>query len=570
MAGITLIYQQGQKDTSFLMKVVATIEQMPDVHILMQEKELLLIKKSKAHYPVQLIDHPAYLCVVEGRIYGIDADTDDAFKSLLLDLFDTHKKDESLKKIRNLDGEFLICLFHKTTMKVLVVNDFLGRLPAYYMQNDMFILSRDINLLRILNGKLSIDAQGVYEFLRMGYPLGDKTLFENLKRLPPSSYIKLDVNVSLQSQSVPLQEWQEWERTINNPVEQLYELFKEALRNRLKGHQKPMLSLSGGLDSRIIMGEIEKQKKNVAYESFIYENSIIKSDVAVVKKLCSVYNTQFGLTELEEWSPGYFDEFIDAKFGMNYLGMAFIIPFLKSMAQKYDVMLTGDGGDKTLAYLYPEKHLFGKDLASQILQKNEVTPVSVCSQIFNFDIAFKEKEMRAHLNGYGYSNRDMDYKHFLIFERTKNWLFEGEDRNRQYIWSTSPFYHPGFFQMIHSIDERKKKNFNLYRSLTQFINPELNNITNANWGFPINHIRQLKMLLFKQKVRQQIKALMPENRKTYHASDEMLLAIKAQLMGGFKDSMRLNKSLNLNELSQESMFHMLTLLKVAVNMNIKE
>lgn len=119
------------------------------------------------------------------------------------------------------------------------------------------------------------------------------------------------------------------------------------------------------------------------------------------------------------------------------------------------------------------------------------------------------------------------------------------------------------------MDEHEKKNFKLYRSFTQLVNPELNNITNANWGFPINHNRQLKRLLFKQKVRQQIKSLMPESRKKYHAPNEMVLAIKAQLKGGLEDSLRLNKSLNLNELSQESLFHILTLLKVATNMNDK-
>jgi hypothetical protein len=236
------------------------------------------------------------------------------------------------------------------------------------------------------------------------------------------------------------------------------------------------------------------------------------------------------------------------------------------MAQQYDGMLTGDGGDKTLAYLFPEKHLFQKDLASRILQRNEVTSVRVCRQIFNFDIAINEQEMRAHLNGYAYANRDLNYKHFLIFERTKNWLFEGEDRNRQYIWSTSPFYHPGFLKIVHSVDENEKRDFKLYRSFTQLINPELNNITNANWGFPINHRGQLKNLLRKQQVKYHFKSILNHRKSNYHVPEEMLLATKAQLKGGFENAAFLNKGIDINEISQESLFHILTLHKVATNM----
>jgi len=569
MPGITLIYQQDQIDTSFLKRTEAAIEKLPEVIILLREKQFLILKKGKENYPVCLIEQPDYMLLVEGKIYGLDILKDEVFRTYIEGLFHPNKKDTSLTYLRKLDGEFIIYLFNKITGKMIVVNDLMGRLPVYYSNSDPFIISRDIGLVQSLTGKLAFDEQSIYEYMRLGFPLGNKTLFKNLLRLAPSSIVELDIVFSLQSRRISLEDWQEAGRGIKIHVEVLYEVFKQAVKDRLDAFEKPMLSISGGLDSRIIIGEIEKQKHKAAYESFLYKNTIIEADAKVVKKLCEIYKTQFGLTGLEEWSPEYFNELADVKYGMNYLGMAFIIPFLKNMAQKYGVMLTGDGGDKTLACLFPEKQLFDGGIDSQILKSNEVTTVRVCNQIFNLNVADKERKMRAHLNGYGYANMEFNYKHFLIFERAKNWLFEGEDRNRQYIWSTSPFYHPGFFKMVHSMDEHEKKNFKLYRSFTQLVNPELNNITNANWGFPINHNRQLKRLLFKQKVRQQIKSLMPESRKKYHAPNEMVLAIKAQLKGGLEDSLRLNKSLNLNELSQESLFHILTLLKVATNMNDK-
>lgn len=563
MAGITLIYQQTKLDPSFLNRVIATIKSVPDVQLLMQEEEFLLIENSKAHYPVQLIDHPEYVCVIEGRIYGINKDLDDVFKSHLLGLFDTHNKDESLKYIRKLDGEFLIYLFQKSTKKILVINDFLGRLPAYYLQNGHFILTRDIQILKTLTGKLSFDEQGVYEFLRLGYPLGDKTLFEKLKRLPPSSYIKLDEEVSIRSQFFSLQDWQELGRHMKKPEDQLYVIFKNALRSRLVGYQNPMLSLSGGLDSRIIMGEIEKEKQQLAYESFLYDHAIIRSDIEVVEELSVFYKKQVGITTLEEWSPQYFDEMISTKYGMNYLGMAFIIPFLKSMSLKYDLMLTGDGGDKTLAHLFPHNQLFGSNIAKQILRTNEMTTDKTNAQLWDFDTKKNEETLRSHLNSFGYNDPQLNYKHFLLFERAKNWLFEGEDRNRQYIWSTSPFYNPEFFKMVHSINEGEKKNFKLYDAFISLIDPELTTIKNANWGFPISEASKLRKLMFKQMVKQNIKSIMSGGKARQQATEEVILTLKNQLSDTFPEQLHLKRSINAGELPRETIYHLLTLLKVA-------
>lgn len=563
MAGITLIYQQGQIDTSLLKRMEVALEKLPEMSILLRKKEFILLKKSKENYPVCLIEQPDYVLLVEGKIYDSDILKDEIFKTHIGGLLNPNKIDASIAYLRNLDGEFIIYLFDKLTGKMIVVNDFLGRLPVYYSQSVQFILGRDIGLIQFLTEKLEFNEQGIYEYMRLGYPLGERTLFANIYRLAPSSIIELDKGISAQSQSVSLEEWLESGRDVTKLEETLYELFKQAVKFRLDAFEKPLLSVSGGLDSRIIMGEIEKERQKVGYECFLYKNKIIEADVKVVELLCELYKTQFGVNELEEWSPDYFDELADAKYGMNYLGMAFIVPFLKRMAQKYDGMLTGDGGDKTLAYLFPDKQLFRKDIATQILRNQEVTSYQVCQDLFGFNTARNEETLRAHLNGYVYSNRNMNYKHFLIFERSKNWLFEGEDRNRQYIWSTTPFYHPKFFKIVHGMDEHEKKNFKLYSSFTKLINPELNNIANANWGFPIHQAGKLKNLLFKQQIKKQIKSLLPERK--LNAPDEMLLATKAQLTGDFDGSLNLNRRIDVNELSKESLFHLMTLLKVAVN-----
>jgi len=574
MAGITLLYQHEEIAPLFIEKIENELNKQKNLFLLLKEKEFVLLKKTKENYPVHIANHHNYTLIVEGKIYGVDMLSDKDFIRYTKALLFNKKKEDSLNYIRNLDGEFVIYLIDKLTRKMVIVNDYLGRLPVYYIQDGYFILGRDISVIQKISKGLEFNKSGVYQFMRLGYPLGDKTLYKNLFRLPPSSFIEIDArlpasqrNISIKNQPISLKELQRSGVKMKNPEEQLYELFKSAMKIRLRSNENIMLSLSGGLDSRIILGEIEKENNKIAYESFYYENSIIKSDLAIVRKLCDHYKKQFGLTELEEWSPEYFNELIDIKSGMNYLGMAFIIPFLKQMSLNYNLMLTGDGGDKTLPYLFAGMNFFKHDITELILNRNEVTSQEVCEQIFHSDSNRSEDEIRAHINGYNEEEPEFTYKRFLVFERTKNWLFEGEDRNRNYIWSTSPFYNPEFFRAVHSIDESCKKNYRLYKSFTALIDLQLNKIPNANWGFPINNKRKLNYLLAKQVAKHNVGKLFSSRSMPHTVFSGLLNKVEMLLAKKFGEPLNINMTLDLKTVSNESLFHLLTLLKVIESLN---
>ena len=280
------------------------------------------------------------------------------------------------------------------------------------------------------------------------------------------------------------------------------------------------------------------------------------------------YGSKANTTIVKEWSPDYLDEMINIKLGMNYLGMAFLIPFLIQMGEKYDLMLTGDGGDKTLAYLFPGQNMLNSNPAKIILQNNEMGSSATCRHIFGCNTSALEKEMMRQLRSYGYKDYRWNYKHFIIFERTKNWLFEGEDRNRNYIWSTSPFYHPQFFKKIHSLDEKEKKDFRFYKLFINKIHPELNDIINANWGFPINDNRKLRALLMKQAVKTRVRKFYPDCKQKKPLPLEFTAEANQLLAQQHSEQLQLNSKINLNNLSKEELFHLLTLLKVSEKITI--
>jgi asparagine synthase (glutamine-hydrolysing) len=72
------------------------------------------------------------------------------------------------------------------------------------------------------------------------------------------------------------------------------------------------------------------------------------------------------------------------------------------------------------------------------------------------------------------------YVHFMLAERTTNWLFEGEDRNRQFFWSCSPFYSTQFFKAAMNCPARLKKDHKLFRAFLNHLNRDIAKIKDAN------------------------------------------------------------------------------------------
>lgn len=459
--------------------------------------EFELIIRADKDYPIRQIDTPDFLAFVEGKIYGNSNLLTDA----LINLWNSEAN--SADYFWSLDGEFVIFLVSKTTDRVIFINDFLGRLPVYMHNGSTFILSRDLLTLNKLKGYMEFDPSGIYQYLRLGFPLGKRTLYQGVERVRYKSVLQIHGG-NVEKELGP--EWNIHGKEPASPqiVYELYQCFRSAVKTRAESGGEIGLSLSGGLDSRAILGALEKEKSNYELHTFHYSNPIIDRDLQASQKLAELYGRKLNQVHLDEWSPQNFHPLIKAKMGMNYLGMAFIYEFLETF-KNVDLMLTGDGGDKTLAPLLPLLDLSEKKFVRHLLSENEIASREELESILNIDIEKEEKFIVDHLSQLTGTNSKDKYKSFLFFEKSVNWLFEGEDRNRDTLWSTSPFYNPGFFKIAHSISERDKTNYSLFKSFMDKIDPALNHISNANWNISLAEKSRVRQLFLKQKIKQAVK-----------------------------------------------------------------
>jgi asparagine synthase (glutamine-hydrolysing) len=72
--------------------------------------------------------------------------------------------------------------------------------------------------------------------------------------------------------------------------------------------------------------------------------------------------------------------------------------------------------------------------------------------------------------------------HFVLFERAFKWLFEGEDRNRNFFWSTTPFYAHEPFVLAMKVPGRFKANYLFYRRFMETLNADLLDVESTTVG----------------------------------------------------------------------------------------
>jgi asparagine synthase (glutamine-hydrolysing) len=83
-----------------------------------------------------------------------------------------------------------------------------------------------------------------------------------------------------------------------------------------------------------------------------------------------------------------------------------------------------------------------------------------------------------------YPERSLAHKHvhFLFAERAYRWVYEGEDRNRCFLWHTTPFYAPAVFDRATRAPTRIKRDERLRARVLALVAPEVANLTNASTG----------------------------------------------------------------------------------------
>lgn len=454
------------------------------------------------HYPHEFIEeHGSYF---EGMVYNVNPKKH--FKELK-ELLDGYHFDEVIEKIRYWDGEFVFMYRDRSSKSMYIVNDSWGRLPVYYwQQDDQFIATRNISCITHL-------AQPEYHPVNLGMnillgtDLGTNTIWKKVRRLPPRSILHIHADGHISLYEYFHLDTLGGAQTLEDIAPTIQEQFDNSLQNRLRLLKNPSVSLSGGLDSRLIAAAIAKYGDDVPFITYSRKDGTDFLDDAssgeIVRRLALKKHEIF---EIQHPKIKDAEDLLQFKQGINYLSMSYVLPYYRMHAQRKLTTITGDGGGKFFVDLSALKSIRSmKSLMRYILRYNAFCSVETAAKLVGISTIELEENVLGHLDAYPFASFDDKYVYFLIREAGINWAFEGEDRNRQFVWSTTPFYNPELIETCLSIPQSAKEYGGLYHYLYQQYPGNLQEVMNPNWKEEVANQRQVKRIHDKQK----IKAFLP-------------------------------------------------------------
>lgn len=439
-------------------------------------------------------------CLIkQGHRFGLK-DNDPEY---CLHLYETNDSDAFVK----LNGSFLIALYNVNLKELLLVNDrFSSRPLFYYYDQKKLIFGTQLRpLLKLQQLPRHLDLQAVLEFFAFQRVLADRTLYQDVKVLPPASILRFrDGRLFLE---------QYWKMRYTNEarseayyVEALADALRNAVARRTRGNHRFGILLSGGLDSRVILAA-DDGKISRAFTLGDFENKEVRiaREIAQAKGCKHIF--------LHRDLDHYFrlvDEAIDIGDGMYRFDHAHFLGFLQKIKEECSVILHGYGLDYTFQGLYlplRELNVVRKTIPLPLLYKTSLAALPMdlivkykynttsnaqdvypqelfqdhISNQFNKAINKSIQEILKNKDAYG-SNVYNAWDYFILHSLYKHFTFLNFLCVRAYIDERTTIFDNDLFNLYLSMPPQLRLKGRVYRKALRLMTPELAAIPNACTG----------------------------------------------------------------------------------------
>ncbi|MDQ2914199.1 MAG: asparagine synthase-related protein [Chloroflexota bacterium] len=444
----------------------------------LSESWCLLGHVSYPAYPIRVWRSGECLVAMEGRIYGrghelVAAELND----LSHELFDSGKGADRLVKqwTAAQDGEYVIVLLHPARRRVFVFTDPLGRLPLYYSLDDRrLLLSRECNFIVDVQGKATFDRIALAQFLCFGYPIGTRTLFDGVQRAPAALALSAEASRGrLQAETRAFVEHDLGQkdspaRPIRNYASDLVDLFVAGVRARRTEEGVPVLvSLSGGMDSRAVAAAMKRANLVGTAVTYVGLDRKGARDAAIARRIAEALAMPWWGFSVAPARRMDEERLVALKVGLNYVGMAFILPMMDAIVARWGrepTLFTGDYGDKLLPRKAPYGRIPSLDrLTEHVLGEHQRIGASQAEALFGLPAGTIAEQLHRVIAAYPEDDLGQRSAHFWLYERGRRWIGEGEDRSRFFLWQSSPFLSLPFFERAIRVPDELKDQLRLYR-----------------------------------------------------------------------------------------------------------
>jgi len=245
------------------------------------------------------------------------------------------------------NGMFAFTILDNLEKKLYCYRDRMGVKPFFYLKkNNSFIFASEIKaLLKHPDFKREVDYTALSDYLSLGYITGEKTIFKDVKRLLPATYLVVNADLSIKKEVY-------WDvrdflqKNIKSDKKFILNSLEQSVKRRLVSDVEVASFVSGGIDSSSILKYACKNSPKMRTFSIGFPEKNF-SELAQAKRLSNHFSTAHQETIFSQ--P---DELFLRKLMLSYdqpfADTSAVVMFqLSAYASKsVKVVLSGDGGDE--------------------------------------------------------------------------------------------------------------------------------------------------------------------------------------------------------------------------------
>jgi len=253
--------------------------------------------------------------------------------------------DRSTAVLPRLDGPFLLACHDRRTGRYCIATDKLGSRPCYYTNRDEFQFATQLSGLLPAVEEPTIDRDAISDILLFTAPIGDHTLLEEVRALPPATALRYtgDGHLTTSRYWKPSRTRRATgETTDEQYVDDWLSEYQRSIENLSDTITGDLgVWLSGGIDSRT--AAVALQNEEQPFTTFTYETRF-ESDQPVARNVANalgVRNYQVNSGPSEKLCSGI-KRAIEINDGMQAWSSIVALPFMThELSEFVDIVMEG-------------------------------------------------------------------------------------------------------------------------------------------------------------------------------------------------------------------------------------
>lgn len=265
-------------------------------------------------------------------------------------------EERGVEWVNDLNGMFGLALWDAPKRRMVLARDRVGKKPLYYYDDGkrLMFASELKAILADSSVPRELDYTALGEYLALGYIAAPRTIFQGIRKLPPGHRMVFEKGSS------NIRRYWDWLPAFNSPnhtrsesewIEEVQELLKTVVRDRLISDVPLGAFLSGGVDSSAVVAIMaELSERPVKTFSIGFHNEQY-NELPYARQIAEHFGTEHHehIVEpesLRDLMPRLVRQF-DEPFGDSSAVPTYYVS--KMAREQVTVCLSGDGGDEAMA-----------------------------------------------------------------------------------------------------------------------------------------------------------------------------------------------------------------------------